>query len=1299
MSHMKEYLKLARITLCILTSFATVPTWATGGTMTGSGTDTDPFIIADAQDWATFASNISNSIDADKYYKLADDFNDFNNADNPVREMIRGEFNGHFDGNGKTIYVDIHNNEEDGAAALFSVIRGATIENLNMTGTITSCDSSAGLVANCYDDNSILNCNIATNLVNEWGMGYAGGIVYNARGTLTMNGCIYSGQISDFYDSAGGFVVGYEFNLDMNNCLFKGSFCGYDGQGTYHPIAFGRGTATLSNVYYLNTVQPTTDDHPQGADGIPVSETLIADIWEEPVVAVDGNTYYMPSNKIIEFADAEVKRICLEHWAQWDINRDGEFSRYEASLVADDLEDIFKGNTSITSFDELKNFIGITRIADRAFNSSRKLNSIDLSSCTSIGDYAFSDCSSLTSVDLSALNCIGEGAFNGSGIDFITLPGNTVVALTSSNNWGETLVFVPASLLSSYQSADNWKNIKDKIFAIGTQTEYDLTVVAQSNNSQLTSMIGSSKLGSVVSLKLSGTINSYDIMVMRNKMPNLQHLDLTDVSIVANTYQYYTGYHSENDVLGPYSFFEVSNLRTVKLPKSIKSIGSKAFTSSGIREVLIPGDALESVDAGAFENCNNLAIVNFNDCPNAQIGNGAFQNCHNLSKVTFTGDAPESIGMGAFSNSGYLAEVTFMGNAPTSIGDGAFQGNYADWYEGLSKVTFMGNAPVSIGSNAFEGNFGLTVVTFTGNSPVSIGSNAFANSGLKDISFPGNTLREIGSYAFYSCTSLPSLVIPEGVERIENNTFALCSGLRNITLPSTLRRIEDYAFYGAGLTSVIIPNDMEYIGGRAFSRCGSLASVKLSARLNSIGEYAFEGCTSLTELHIPSMISSIGDRAFEGCNNLLDVWTHHLVPQNIDQHTFSTYQTATLHVIKSSFDNYFWNTQWSQFLDLVEFEYKVLDSEYDIYKEVWLINNNTDLTVDDDTGVIDDTQDSVGQIEEGSALICKNESEDQEVGTIELDVNNEAAATLIENGNLSVDQMQFNIAVNGGQWYFFSFPFRISLDNINCEGEWLFRYYDSDARARGESGWQDLPAGTEWLEPGMGYIFQSNEGGTLIVTVNQKDLKLGGGDTQQALTAYGGQEAENSSWNFLGNPYTSYFNVGNTGYDCPVTVWNGSEYVTVEPGSDYYLRPFQAYFVQKPEDITAISFSADNRETYNQIQESAGAKPAFLRRAPKDPVVTKAQPTVIEHSSHRQMNTRRVNTMSSTFNPANPPEPTSTQSNVDMNRSIATAVTSVNVQEGNKTIYNTAGQRMNNSKRGVNIVRDQSGNTRKIMVK
>ena len=69
---------------------------------------------------------------------------------------------------------------------------------------------------------------------------------------------------------------------------------------------------------------------------------------------------------IIQFADAEVKRICVENW---DTNGDGELSKDEAKAVTslmDGEQSVFYGNNTITSFDEFQYFTGLTSIEDRS---------------------------------------------------------------------------------------------------------------------------------------------------------------------------------------------------------------------------------------------------------------------------------------------------------------------------------------------------------------------------------------------------------------------------------------------------------------------------------------------------------------------------------------------------------------------------------------------------------------------------------------------------------------------------------------------------------------------------------------------------------------------------------------------------------------------------------------------------------------------------------------------------------------------------------------------------------------------
>ena len=113
----------------------------------------------------------------------------------------------------------------------------------------------------------------------------------------------------------------------------------------------------------------------------------------------------------IQFADTEVKRLCVENW---DTNHDGEISLNEAAAVTG-LGDVFKGNTLIASFDELKYFTGLTSIDASAFRQCTLLTSVTIpEGVTTFGSFSFRDCSSLTSVIIpESVTGISSSAFRG----------------------------------------------------------------------------------------------------------------------------------------------------------------------------------------------------------------------------------------------------------------------------------------------------------------------------------------------------------------------------------------------------------------------------------------------------------------------------------------------------------------------------------------------------------------------------------------------------------------------------------------------------------------------------------------------------------------------------------------------------------------------------------------------------------------------------------------------------------------------------------------------------------------------
>ena len=102
-----------------------------------------------------------------------------------------------------------------------------------------------------------------------------------------------------------------------------------------------------------------------------------------PNLTIEVTGYY------IRFEDPEVLRVLLANGVG-----DGVGITEEAALKCTDISTWFKGNTTITKFNELPK-LGVTSLAKNAFDGCTALVEIDLAKITSINSYAFNNCSSL----------------------------------------------------------------------------------------------------------------------------------------------------------------------------------------------------------------------------------------------------------------------------------------------------------------------------------------------------------------------------------------------------------------------------------------------------------------------------------------------------------------------------------------------------------------------------------------------------------------------------------------------------------------------------------------------------------------------------------------------------------------------------------------------------------------------------------------------------------------------------------------------------------------------------------------
>uniref|UniRef100_UPI002E788D63 leucine-rich repeat domain-containing protein n=1 Tax=Prevotella pectinovora TaxID=1602169 RepID=UPI002E788D63 len=452
-----------------------------------------------------------------------------------------------------------------------------------------------------------------------------------------------------------------------------------------------------------------------------------------------------------------------------------------------------------------------------------------------------------------------------------------------------------------------------------------------------------------------------------------------------------------------------------------------------------------------------------------------------------------------------------------------------------------------------------------------IGDYMFAGlEWLHSVKLPKNAT-SIRSYAVYNCVRLKDIVLPAKLESIGSSAFSQCYQLEHIKLPPMLKSLGDSAFKKCiELENIEFPSTLKSIGSSAFEGCSKLKTISLS-EVETIGRSAFSGCDKLNELRIPSTLKSIDDRAFN-CKNLQKVYTYTVEPVNIGQTTFSNYATATLYVPRQAYNNYYYNTQWSQFPTPVEFD--------EPYKYFYL---NKEFTLDDRfTGEPDI------DINPGGGIIVPDKPElpDQDADTIHIKGDGKNWASIIANANLNAKGLYIDITIKANRWYFFSFPFKVRKADISCgkNVKFVFRTYNGAIRAEyGKGGWIDLKESEEYLYPGKGYIFQASLDCTLSIKIEKNEFgKLPKVDVDTNLDIHTSTNEQNASWNFVGNPFTAFYDINDMDYTSPITRWNSDSksYEAVRPGDDNaFLNPFEAFFVQCPKDNGIINFGGDNRLT------------------------------------------------------------------------------------------------------------------------
>lgn len=774
----------------------------------------------------------------------------------------------------------------------------------------------------------------------------------------------------------------------------------------------------------------------------------------------------------------------------------------------------------------------VTSIGYEAFRFCSSLTSVTIpNSVISIDDYAFNNCSSLISVTIpNSVTSIDSEAFNGcSSLNTIIVDGERPASLNGdvfSKN-SNLVIFVDNEQVFRNQWAyyADCIYLNPKWYADIIKTE--VTITANPSKSALHQALGLDSLQNVIRLKINGTINSYDIMMLRNQMPNLRELDLSDASIVANSYEYTDGYCSKENTLTMQSFTGTgTRIMKLVLPKSLTTIEAGA-----LNEFVYDLTIQEGITA---------------------IPNNAFENCSRLASVSLP-ESLETIGASAFRGAG-LKEIAIPANV-RSIGNYAFAGRYS-----FSRYYY--SSPTSNSTNYWENNSGgyLQKVTIPANSRLTtIPEGAFVgNSNLRKVSILCDSITSIGQGAFAGC-GMDTIVLPPNLTALSRLAFGYCYRLKYIAMPNSLTSIVDNAFVG----------------------CSSLDNVQFPTKLQSIGHHAFADCTRLRNVDIPGLVTEIGDYAFKDCN-VQSVYSYLFDPFTIGQNTFSPYANAnaTLYIpnVEDTEMKYLYDTQWSQFLNRVRMD---KDFEYnDFYTKGDVIIGDNDDPLNGDPNA---------NLEPGSGLIVEEGENGQSLGTVTITGEPGDWASIIAGCNLHVDSLRLIIKVQGKCWNFYGFPFNIPIADIKSEGKYVIYEYDGKTRAEKDTtGWKRLPKEQTHLYPGHGYIFNFSVSGELSITIPAPNFcnlleKI-------MLHFYPAVKDNNKSWNYAANPFFAYYSLNDLNFTGPITFWDvqNKTYRSYRPGDDnYYLSPYEGFFLQNETEADfELTFDKTKTKTKKQKEEA-----------------------------------------------------------------------------------------------------------------
>ena len=587
-------------------------------------------------------------------------------------------------------------------------------------------------------------------------------------------------------------------------------------------------------------------------------------------------------------------------------------------------------------------------------------------------------------------------------------------------------------------------------------------------------------------------------------------------------------------------------------------------------DVLRLKGSLNKEDWATIKNMTGLSYLDMTETTVTEIPAEAFTN-NRIKTIKWPANL-KVIGGNAF-NGRYLKGHLVLPETLDSIGPSAF-------YKNLIDSVSMPHKQIAFANDIFRENPNLTKVEFNSCASYMTNNMFYSCKRLRSVSGM-ECVKTIGGFVFAHCDSLRTVgnISPTMVGQYG---FYNCKKLESFDL-SQVTSVGEDAFYSCQSLKTVDMPEVSSMGGSCFSSCSALTSVSIGDKLSKIPSSAFSGCSALKTITLGASVSYFDSNAFNGVSPE-KLYINAPTPPGVYSNGIFSSTSGTLYVPEYSMVSYKLHDYWSKFTSV------------DVNPNpVTSLALNGKLSLTSNARIPDSP--NVMMYANGSSFII-NGNKEQTLGSFVAYYNNSASSSIISRcNNMSSTASEARYWMNSGYWYFICPPFDVRMSDIYAwsGNQVAVRYYDSEARAAGStSNWKDV-APDATLKAGQGYIFRVSSADYVCMPATEETHNqiFRSQAVTTPLSEYSSDDANARNWNLVGNPYACFYDIYRMDYTAPLTVWN-SDNSTYNAYSiaddDFALRPMQAFFVQKPDGVEAITFQPEGRQITSTIDHPAGVK-------------------------------------------------------------------------------------------------------------